>query len=95
MAKEINNLGDVEKFINELVELGVNAHPDDDFTQFVNIETGEDSFTPERGKEINQLMNECFKVCKNEYVDIYSFMQEIFLIKTGLDKYIPLPSQIS
>jgi len=94
MVKEINKLSDVEQFMIELVDSGVNAHPDDDFTQYINTDTGEDSFTPERGEEINYLMSECFRVCENEHVDIYSFMQEIFLIKTGMDKYIPLPSQV-
>ncbi|HYG40486.1 MAG TPA: hypothetical protein VD908_17780 [Cytophagales bacterium] len=95
MIKEINNLADIEQFIIELVEAGVNIHPDDDFTQYVNVETGENSFSQERGEEINFLMGQCFKVCDREKVDIYSFALEVFLSKTGLHNYIPLPSEES
>jgi len=39
-------------------------------------------------------MEQSFDICEGAGQDIYSVMQEIFLIETGLDKSIPLPSQL-
>ena len=38
-------------------------------------------------------MRSCFEVCEKEGVDIYDVMLEVSLIETGMDKFIPLPSQ--
>jgi hypothetical protein len=38
-------------------------------------------------------MNKCFEVCEKEGADIYEVMLEVSLIETGMDKFIPLPSQ--
>lgn len=38
-------------------------------------------------------MEQCFEVCEKEGVDIYDIMLEVSLIETGMDKFIPLPSQ--
>ncbi|BAU51885.1 hypothetical protein [Mucilaginibacter gotjawali] len=93
MIQEINNLNDVAGFMHNLVEEGVNAHPDELFENYVKIETGEPSFSAGEAAFRNQLMEKSFEICEQQGIDIYSFMQEIFLIDTGLDKYIPLPSQ--
>lgn len=94
MIAEISTIADVEVFMKELVAEGTNAHPDDDFSTYINIETGVPAFSPEEAELRNKLMEQCFVVCETEGQDIYSVMQEIFLIETGLDKYIPLPSQV-
>jgi hypothetical protein len=39
-------------------------------------------------------MSQCFDVCNVAGQDVYSVMHEIFLIETGLDKFIPLPSAL-
>ena len=38
-------------------------------------------------------MSKCFEVCEKEGVDIYDVTLEVSLIETGMDKFIPLPSQ--
>ena len=38
-------------------------------------------------------MNKCFDVCEKDGIDIYDTMLEVTLIETGMDKFIPLPSQ--
>jgi hypothetical protein len=43
----------------------------------------------------NELISECFEACNNEGIDIYDVMLEVTLIETGMDKFIPLPSNIS
>jgi hypothetical protein len=92
MIQKIESLEDIAEFMHNLVEEGVNAHPDEDFKNYVNFETGADTFTENEADHRNKLMEASFDVCEREGVDLYSFMQEIFLKDTGLDKYIPLPS---
>lgn len=93
MIAVINNIEDVSTFFHDLFKEGVNAHPDEDFVQYVNGETGEDTYTPEEAALRNGLMNKSFEVCESSGADIYDLMQEIYLTETGLDRLIPLPSQ--
>lgn len=94
MIHKIEKLEDVAEFMHNLVEEGVNAHPDEDFKNYVNFESGADTFTESEADHRNKLMEASFDICEKEGVDIYSFMQEIFLKDTGLNKYIPLPSTV-
>jgi len=93
MINEIKNPADVEIFVIQLVAEGLNYHPDDDFENYVNTETDEPSYTADEAKIRNNLNQQCFAVCKKFNIDIYDLTQEIFLKETGLDKFIPLPSQ--
>jgi len=93
MIAEIKTLDDVKIFTKQLVEEGTNVHPDEDFNNYVNLETGTDTYTSDEASLRNKLMEQSFQVCRLFHEDIYSIMQEIFLIETGMDKYIPLPSQ--
>jgi len=95
MITRIETLNDVKTFVRQLVREGLNYHPDDDFTQYINVETDEPTYPIEEAALRNELNSQCFKVCEILNVDIYDETQEIFLIETGLDKYIPLPSQVS
>ena len=94
MITEILTIPDVEEFMRQLVQEGTNAHPDEDFNNYVNMGTGLPAYAPEEAAERNRLMNQCLDVCEAEKRNIYDVMQEVFLIETGLDKYIPLPSQV-
>jgi hypothetical protein len=71
---------------------GLNYHPDDDFNNYVNTETGEASYTPEEALLRNELNEQCFEVCDQNGADLYDIAHEIFLKETGLDNFIPLPS---
>jgi hypothetical protein len=95
MIQEILTLTDVETFARQLVEEGVSIHPDEDFACYIEISTGEDYYTKGEVDLRNRLMEQCFKVCEENGVDIYSTMMETFLIEKGLDVYIPLPSIVS
>lgn len=91
MILEIKNLNDVIDFTKDLISEGTNVHPDEDFTNYINIETERPSYTKQEAELKNQLMNQCFEVCDSSNEDIYDLMQEIYLKETGLDKFIPLP----
>ena len=93
MLKEIKNLNDIEAFAKELINESVNFHPDEDFNNYVNLESKLPTYTKEEAKLRNNLLNQCFEVCEKEGVDIYDYTMEITLKETGLDKFIPLPSQ--
>lgn len=92
MVGEIKNRHDVESFMKQLVAEGTNAHPDEDFNNYINMGSGLATYTPEEAGLRNTLMTQCFDVCESDGTDIYSMMQEVFLVETGLDKFIPLPS---
>jgi len=88
----IRNLDDVRTFMKQLVAEGTNAHPDEDFNNYVNTVSGLPAYSPSEAGLRNVLMSACFEVCESAGTDIYSVMQEVFLTETGLDKFIPLPS---
>ena len=93
MVAAINDINDVSRFFQDLFNEGVNAHPDEDFSQYINTETGEATYTDDDAIIRNHLMQRSFEVCDKSGVDIYDLMQEIYLKETGLDKFIPLPSK--
>jgi len=93
MLKEINNLDDVRLFAEQLIQEGTNFHPDDDFSSYINLKTGLPIYTKSEANLRNELMEKSFKACEENQTDIYDFMSEIVLMKSGLDKFIPLPSE--
>lgn len=94
MKTEIKSLENVTEFVVELVAEGLNYHPDDDFENYINTETGEPTYTPDEVLLRNRLNTQCFEVCEAAGADIYNISMEVFLKETGMDKYIPLPSQV-
>jgi hypothetical protein len=93
MITKIETVEDVKSFAKQLIAEGVSFHPDDDFNDYVNFEENRPTYTKEEAEIRNDLMNRCFEVCEKERVDIYEIMLEVTLIETGMDKFIPLPSQ--
>lgn len=68
----INNVNDVKTFFHHLVyDLKINFHPDDDFADYIDVETKEKSFTTQDVDLYNRLMDESFSVCKSAGIDIY------------------------
>jgi len=94
MITDIVTTHDVIEFTRCLIEEGTNVHPDDDFFNYVNMETDLPTYNSDEATLRNQLMEQSFIVCEKAGIDIYDLMQEEFLKATGLDKYIPLPSQL-
>lgn len=63
----ITDVGNFVKFIYN--DLEVNFHPDDDFHDIVNYETGENLFNEADADLYNILVDACFSVCEREKVD--------------------------
>lgn len=69
----ITSVKEVEAFFQHLVFVRkVNFHPDDMFEDYVSCEGCINTFTIAECAIYNRLMDESFKVCKREGVDIYS-----------------------
>ncbi len=93
MVIEIKTSKDVAEFAKQIISERVSFHPDDDFNDYVNFKENKPCYTKEEAEIRNELMSSCFDVCEKEGVDIYDVMLEVTLIETGMDKFIPLPSQ--
>lgn len=93
MIIKIETIEDVKSFAKQLIAEGVSFHPDDDFNDYVNFKENKPTYIKEEADLRNDLMSKCFEVCEKEGVDIYDVTLEVSLIETGMDKFIPLPSQ--
>ena len=74
MIQAITNREDVEAFAQQLIAEGLNFHPDDDFCDYINLETKESTYSESEAQIRNQLMDRCFEVCEAEGIEIYSVM---------------------
>lgn len=80
----IKSVEDVKTFFHHLVdERKVNFHPDDMFEDYVSCEGGINTFTLEECALYNRLMDESFKACDNNGVDIYEVGVEILRRSIG------------
>jgi hypothetical protein len=84
MVTEISTIKDVEDFMRKLVDEGTNVHPDEDFNNYINVETNLPSYTKDQAAERNKLMNQCFTICKAEGKDLYEITNVIYSEITGI-----------
>lgn len=85
IRKPITTLAEVKSFANYLfTELQVIFHPDDDFADYADRETGDMAFKPEIAETLNLRMCDCFVVCDNVDADIYEVMDVISPFVQGL-----------
>ena len=88
MLKEINTIEDVKLFAYQLVnEENLSFHPDDDFGDYINLETQEPLYSAEDAERLNQLMSNCFSICEQEEVDIYELMGEPLYQRMKVGEY--------
>ncbi len=89
MIQQINTLDDAAIFAESLLSEGLNFHPDENFNNYINLITNIPSYTEDEACKRNSLMKQCFEICNKQGVDIYAYMHNIALERTGLDKFIP------
>lgn len=87
MIQTIKTMDDVKAFFQQLLEEDLNFHPDEDFTNYINGETKEDTYSPEEAELRNKLMDEAFVVCEQNNICIYELGNDMALKYTGLDKF--------
>lgn len=79
--QHVTSLQQVEAFFGYLVnDLRVNIHPDDDFADYVDLQTNVPTFTQDEAFLANNLMDESFKVCEEAGVDIYGMGADKLLV---------------
>ena len=95
MITRIDSPQDVIAFAKQLVNEGVNFHPDEDFKNYINVETSEPTYTEKEAELRNILMTQCITTCEKNGIDVYDTMSEVVLVETGMSKFIQLPSSLS
>lgn len=71
LPTSIGSRSDVEQFFTHLVEVeAVSLHPDTPFADYVNVLTGEQTFTPVEAAVRDDLMAGCFLVVGDEVYDL-------------------------
>lgn len=71
---EIANIEDAKAFIRECVSyLGLGFHPDDDFEDYIEVNSGETLYSPEKASLANALMEEAFNQFDLANEDIYEY----------------------
>lgn len=71
----ITTIQDVKDFADYLVNVEhVNFNPDEDFRSYINYKTNTPTYTEAEAIKRNNLMEQCFNVCKRYGLDIYNVM---------------------
>jgi hypothetical protein len=82
MIQSIQSLSDVENFFKYLIEKeDLNLHPDDDFKNYINLETDLPTYSHEEAEFRNKLMEACFEICDQQEADIYQIGSQILFRK--------------
>lgn len=88
MIKEINTIDDVKLFAFKLVnDENLSFHPDNDFSDYINLNTNEALYSAEEVGQLNELMDKCFILCKQAEVDIYELMGEPLFQKMKIGEF--------
>ena len=88
MIKEIKTIEDVMVFFEQLIDEDLNFHPDTPFEDYINCETRKPSYTKDDAELRNLLLDQCFDVCEKDGIDIYNYANDIYLLGSGLDRFI-------
>ncbi|KAB2914405.1 MAG: hypothetical protein F9K23_14455 [Bacteroidetes bacterium] len=86
MINTIETIEDVRLFAEQLLQEGVNFHPDEDFRNYINRSTKLPTYTNEEAIMRNSLMEKCFEVCEHEGEDIYEIMGDVLFANIGIEK---------
>lgn len=88
MIQEIKTIEDVAFFASQLVNKeNLNFHPDDDFSDYINLETQESLYSEKEIQILNQQMKKCFDVCDQFGADIYVLMGQPLFERMKIGDY--------
>ena len=77
MITEIKTINDVKVFATHLVQVEkLSFHPDDDFKDYITCDN-EPIYSEQEAELRNKLMNDCFKVCNDNNIEIYEIILPI------------------
>jgi hypothetical protein len=74
MITEIKTIADVKIFAEQLVSEGVSFHPDDDFEDYIDLQSKSPFYSPEQAAVRNRLIEQSFEICERKGADIYEIM---------------------
>ncbi len=78
MITQINTINDVKSFAKHLVQVEkLSFHPDDAFDDYIKFENNEPFYTTEEAMLRNSLMDDSFRVCDDNNVEIYEILLPI------------------
>ena len=60
-----------------MYDLDINFHPDDDFRDYVNYETGGRTMDDEQASLYNRLMDEAFDICGDKVYEIGALLLRV------------------
>lgn len=79
MIASVQYLKDVKSFFNQLIQQeSLNFHPDEDFQNYINLETMLPTYTEEEALLRNKLMEQAFMICEKNQADIYRIGSDLF-----------------
>ena len=83
---EINHPKDVGRFFFWLVfDCKIYLHPEDNFADYVDMETGEPTFNDKQCDMYNEIMDECFEVCEKYNRDIFEIAMRVLRLHCYCD----------
>lgn len=85
--KVLANVADVKEFFGWLLDEGINFHPEDSFSNYINVKTKGPSFSKEVADELDGLMDQAWKICENYDIDICALSCEVAWPKLFGTKY--------
>lgn len=86
LPKNITTIQDVKDFANYLVNTEhLNFNSDEDFRNYISYETHRPTYSEAEAVKRNNLMEQCFRVCESEEVDIYEVMGEYLMEALNLN----------
>ena len=68
MLSQVSSPTDVVAFAKLLIKEGNIFHPENDFNDYINIETQQRTYSKDQADRINRLMNQCFSVCNENEI---------------------------
>jgi len=79
LLPELNDADDVKHWFEFLIEeLDISIHPDNPFEDYINNEEpGEPTFEPDTASQLNQKMEQAFRICSCSGRDIYEIGMDI------------------
>lgn len=84
MKTEIKNYQDVVNFAKQIINEGVSMHPDDNFHDVVELQTGRKIYTDTEAELRNNLLEQSHSICEKEGVDVYEIFNGVLKNRIGL-----------
>lgn len=83
-TRKIENIKHVQAFLIELRDANIAFHPDTPFEDYINLETKKHVFGPREVARLDDLMQQCFRICNKLNIDLYEVCISIAKLEEAL-----------